>query len=147
VSARLHVYEGADVTVTFDASRCIHHAHCVSSLPAVFNTAARPWVQPDNANAATVLAVVAGCPTGALHAVYRTEGNADADRPDVDLVVQVTRDGPLFVRGVVQLVDGTDAVLAEDDRVALCRCGLSKRKPFCDNSHRAAGWRESPAAG
>ena len=146
MSSRVHVYDGADVTVTFDASRCIHHAHCVRSLPAVFNTAARPWVQPDNAIAATVLAVVAGCPTGALHATHRAAETDVVAPPQGQVAVQVTRDGPLFVRGAVQLVDGNEALLGEDERVALCRCGLSKRKPFCDNSHRGAAWRETPAA-
>ena len=144
MSARLHVYESADVTVTYDAARCIHNGHCVRNLPAVFNTAARPWVQPEHADAADVLAIVAGCPTGALRATRRDGATADALVADTPVLIRVSRSGPLYVRGRVTLVDGTTGeTLADDGRVALCRCGLSRRKPFCDNTHRTEGWHDS----
>lgn len=144
----MHRYEGADVTVTFDAGRCIHNAHCVRHLPQVFDTAARPWVQPDGAGAADVLRIVAGCPSGALRATRRDGGDAEALAPQAQLDVQVARDGPLFVRGALELVDADGAPLArEETRVALCRCGQSQRKPFCDNSHRTAGWRDTATDG
>ena len=49
-------------------------------------------------------------------------------------------DGPLAVRGdlVVRLEDGA---LERLPRAALCRCGKSHNKPFCDNSHLKAGFR------
>jgi uncharacterized Fe-S cluster protein YjdI/CDGSH-type Zn-finger protein len=146
VSRRLQVYETASVTVTFNPSRCIHNAHCVRTLPSVFNPAARPWVQPDQADAETVMRVVAGCPTGALHAELRDGPSADAAVIDASPSVTVMRNGPLFLRGAVQLVDGDDQPLGADARMALCRCGLSQQKPFCDNSHRAAGWKDTPPA-
>ena len=51
-------------------------------------------------------------------------------------------DGPLLVRGDVELVsvDGTP-ILTNRRTVALCRCGLSTIKPFCDGTHKAAGFR------
>lgn len=51
-------------------------------------------------------------------------------------------DGPLLVRGDVELLS-TDGELIERRRrtVALCRCGLSAIKPFCDATHKAAGFR------
>ncbi|MBO0883069.1 MAG: CDGSH iron-sulfur domain-containing protein [Mycobacterium sp.] len=47
------------------------------------------------------------------------------------------RDGPLIVRGPFRIV-GPDGVEVECGRrtVALCRCGRSARKPFCDGSHQ-----------
>ncbi len=144
MSRRLQIYTTPQVTVTFDPTRCIHHGHCVRTLPAVFNTAARPWVQPDNAATALVLAAVAGCPTGALHAEQHDGTTADTALDEAAPSVRVVRHGPLYLRGAVQLVDGDDSLIAADARVALCRCGLSSRKPFCDNSHRAAGWKDSP---
>jgi uncharacterized Fe-S cluster protein YjdI/CDGSH-type Zn-finger protein len=146
VSRRLHVYDGATVTVTFAAERCIHSAHCVRNLPEVFDTAARPWVQPDNALAETVLAIVAGCPTGALHATQRDGATAEALVPESPVAIRLTRNGPLEIRGEVTLVDGAEASLGSGRRATLCRCGLSQHKPYCDNSHRAAGWRDTPAA-
>lgn len=51
-------------------------------------------------------------------------------------------DGPLLVRGDVDLraADGTP-IPRTRRTVALCRCGLSTIKPFCDGTHKAAGFR------
>jgi uncharacterized Fe-S cluster protein YjdI/CDGSH-type Zn-finger protein len=147
MSTKLHVYDGATVTVTFDAARCIHNAHCVRTLPEVFNTSARPWVQPDNAtDAEALLRVVAGCPTGALQSSHRDGRSSAACIDRETLAVRAARHGPLFLRGAVIVEDADGTPIVSDERVALCRCGLSQRKPFCDNSHRAAGWRDTPQA-
>lgn len=51
-------------------------------------------------------------------------------------------DGPFLVRGDVDIVlpDGTP-VPRRRKTVALCRCGLSMIKPFCDGTHRVTGFR------
>jgi CDGSH-type Zn-finger protein len=50
-------------------------------------------------------------------------------------------DGPLLVRGNFELVSAAgDAVPRPRRTVALCRCGYSALKPFCDGSHKAAGF-------
>lgn len=51
-------------------------------------------------------------------------------------------DGPLLVRGDVELrsADG-EPVPARRRTVALCRCGMSALKPFCDGTHKATGFR------
>ncbi len=144
MSRKLHVYDGATVSVTYDASRCFHSGHCVRHLPDVFNTAARPWVQPDNGDAARVLEIVAGCPSGALHATHRDGATADTLAPDAAVSLRLMQNGPIILRGDVVIVDGNDVPLLQDARVALCRCGQSKNKPFCDNSHRTAGWTDTP---
>lgn len=59
-------YTGADVDVSFDAELCQHAAECVRGLPTVFDTKARPWIQPDGAPAGDVIEVVGRCPSGAL---------------------------------------------------------------------------------
>ena len=59
-------YRGRDVDVSFDPEVCAHAAECVKGLPAVFDTRARPWIQPDGAPAADVVEVVGRCPSGAL---------------------------------------------------------------------------------
>jgi uncharacterized Fe-S cluster protein YjdI len=63
-----------EVTVSFDAEVCQHSGNCVRGLPAVFDVAKRPWIQPDNAPAADVIEVVGRCPSGAL----RIESRAPA---------------------------------------------------------------------
>ncbi len=61
-------------------------------------------------------------------------------------VITPYRDGPLIVRGTFTLVD-PDGVEIDPGRatVALCRCGKSSLKPFCDGSHVRAGFR-APAS-
>ncbi|MEH1100899.1 CDGSH iron-sulfur domain-containing protein [Micromonospora sp. CPCC 205561] len=52
------------------------------------------------------------------------------------------RDGPLLVRGDFALVtpDG-ETIDARRGTVALCRCGKSALKPFCDGTHKAVNFR------
>jgi CDGSH-type Zn-finger protein len=59
------------------------------------------------------------------------------------LVVRCRENGPYVIKGVVRVVDhlGNEFALPEGkDGVALCRCGHSKSRPFCDGSHRTAGF-------
>jgi CDGSH-type Zn-finger protein len=55
-----------------------------------------------------------------------------------DVVIQVRENGPYKVTGPITIVDaeGREFVLPEGAAVALCRCGHSQNKPFCDASHR-----------
>jgi CDGSH-type Zn-finger protein len=56
---------------------------------------------------------------------------------DDDVTITPYRDGPLLVRGPFRLVD-QDGNEIEPGRetVALCRCGKSRLRPFCDGTHR-----------
>jgi CDGSH iron-sulfur domain-containing protein 3 len=49
--------------------------------------------------------------------------------------IKVSDDGPLIVNGVT-LVDGEGKTIETKEQIYLCRCGLSKNKPFCDGSHK-----------
>jgi CDGSH-type Zn-finger protein len=60
--------------------------------------------------------------------------------------------GPLLVRGEIDLVDGDGKPIdTRRGTVALCRCGASANKPFCDGSHKLTGFgrprRDGPANG
>lgn len=62
------------------------------------------------------------------------------------LPILIRNNGPLFITAEdaarLVLTDHTGAVipLPPGKGVTLCRCGASKRKPFCDASHREIGW-------
>jgi len=60
----------------------------------------------------------------------------------------VRDDGPYRVSGPLRLIDaeGNEWTVA-DEVIALCRCGHSQTKPFCDGSHREAGFRARARAG
>ncbi len=128
MKTKLLEYKGQDITVTYDLARCIHAATCVKRLPAVFDIDKKPWIQPDNALADDVAAVVARCPSGALH-------SSRAEQPPSESKVRVAVDGPIYVDANAKLQTLDGEVLLEDTRMALCRCGQSKNKPLCDNAH------------
>jgi len=141
VSEKVRRYEGKDVVVEYDAKRCIHVAECVHGLPAVFEKDRRPWVDADGAEADRVAEAVLRCPTGALH-FERKDGGAEESVPKEN-VARLEGDGPIYVRGDIEIVDGAGALRLSDVRVAFCRCGASQNKPFCDGRHSEAGFTAS----
>lgn len=59
-----------------------------------------------------------------------------------DVTITAYPDGPLLVRGDAQLRTPDGEVIPTTRRtVALCRCGLSTIRPFCDGTHKASGFR------
>jgi CDGSH-type Zn-finger protein/uncharacterized Fe-S cluster protein YjdI len=139
-TTKLHRYTGTAITVTYDATRCIHAAECARGSPSVFDSRSRPWVNPDGATADAIAATVLRCPSGALH-VEREDGVKEA--PDTINTATPTVDGPTHLRGDLALIDADGNVALRDTRMALCRCGASQNKPFCDRSHEKAGFRDS----
>ena len=129
----LRHYTDEAIDITYDAERCIHAAECVRGLPEVFDTSRRPWILPSGASADAIAAVIERCPTGALH-YTRRDGGAPEMPPEQTTIAPVPG-GPLYVRGLIQLRSADGSLIVEDTRVALCRCGQSENKPFCDNSH------------
>ena len=139
MSNKMHIYQGKEIVVTWNGKRCIHVAECIRRLGIVFDTRKVPWVQPDNADADTVADVVMHCPTGALHFQWTDTGMTEAI--PAENTVEVSPNGPLYVRGDITIVDSDNEVQLRDTRVALCRCGASKGKPLCDGSHRQLKFR------
>lgn len=128
-------YHGAGITVGYDARRCIHAAECVRGLPEVFDPERRPWIDLDGAEPERVAAVVRRCPTGALE-FGPAEGVGAEAAPEKN-TVRIVADGPLYLRGDLVFTDAGGSEVREV-RAALCRCGDSRSKPFCDNSHQEA---------
>jgi CDGSH-type Zn-finger protein/uncharacterized Fe-S cluster protein YjdI len=62
-------------------------------------------------------------------------------RRDGPLTVEPVQDGPLHVTGNLEVVTGTGKTVNRVTETWLCRCGHSKNKPYCDGSHRGAGFR------
>lgn len=129
-------YAGKDIAIGYDIARCIHAEECARGLPAVFDPKRKPWVDPEAAPADAIAGVIHRCPTGAL-AYERADGVAEI--PDADATMRVDPNGPLYLRGRVR-IKMPDGEVIEESRVALCRCGHSKNKPFCDDSHYDAGF-------
>lgn len=134
------IYANDQIEVWWEPGLCIHHRACVRGLPAVFDPRRRPWVDVDAGSADDIAAVIERCPSGALH--YRRR---DGSRQEVGpaTTIQPQLDGPLFVRGDIVVADDQGRVIRHDTRLALCRCGQSANKPFCDGSHERVGFRSS----
>lgn len=57
--------------------------------------------------------------------------------------IKVRANGPLLCTGDVEVYDASGTLLKKSDDLVLCRCGHSQNKPFCDGSHRTAGFEDS----
>lgn len=65
------------------------------------------------------------------------------------LVIRCRENGPYLIQGAIQVVDHLGNVFAippGKDTIALCRCGHSKNKPFCDGSHKTCGFQAGEQA-
>lgn len=136
---RIQQYESESIAVSFDPNLCIHAARCLQSLPEVFDVRRRKWVALEAGAADDIAVAVRRCPSGALQ--YRRLDGGPGEEPDAEPSIRVERDGPLVVRGALTIADSEGGTIAAGTRFALCRCGESQNKPFCDNSHRAVRFR------
>jgi len=134
VGAGIEQAKGRDVSISFDSGRCIHARFCVTGLPKVFlaNTPGT-WLFPDEADAEELTAIARACPSGAIR-YLRHDGGENEAPPQVNLI-HLRENGPLAVRATLVLRGAADGL-----RATLCRCGQSKRKPYCDGSHHDAGF-------
>lgn len=130
------VVAGREVTIRFDASRCVHSRNCVLGHPEVYVPNVKgEWIHPDAASAATVMHTALSCPSGAIR-VSRNDGSATSDAPPVVNTVRIRENGPLAVEADLQIKGAPQAT----PRATLCRCGQSANKPFCDGAHAVAGF-------
>ena len=125
---------GRNLTVHFEARRCIHSRHCVLDAPTVFkaNTPGE-WIHPDAISAEQLVAVAQNCPSGAIR-YERHDGGSAEEAPPVN-TLHVRENGPYAVHAPLTVGHHDDGL-----RATLCRCGQSKNKPWCDGSHVSAGF-------
>jgi CDGSH-type Zn-finger protein len=62
---------------------------------------------------------------------------------DGPLAIDPELNGPLVVRGNLEIISGTGRVVARVTKARLCRCGGSANKPFCDNTHARIGFKST----
>ena len=137
-SDTVHHYVDDAIDISYDVHRCIHAAECIRGLPAVFDSGRRPWILPSAASADEIADVIAKCPSGALH--FKRRDGGQSETPQIPTTIEPTPGGPYYVRGFVELRSSDGSSVYEDVRMALCRCGQSHNKPFCDNSHFYSGF-------
>ena len=130
---RVYLYTGADIDVEWDEKLCIHIGECGYSKGDLFVAGRDPWCQPDLSPVGEVKEIVERCPSGAL--VYRTGDGQITETATSENAVTVSYQGPYFMKGDLAIEQSPDGAPGIQFRAALCRCGLSRNKPFCDNSH------------
>ncbi len=135
-------YTNGEVTVFWKPDLCIHSTKCFHSLPEVFNPKIRPWIQLDKSSTDKIIETVKNCPSGALSfknnsEILNEEKQMAEPLTNSSVRIEVTNSGPLMVTGNCVIInkDGTETI--KEGKFALCRCGQSTRKPFCDGTHKS----------
>lgn len=136
---RIYVYEGKEATVYYNKLLCSHAGECAGRALPVFNPKQKPWVQPDAGSRAQIEDVVAACPSGALR--MSEPGGEAQSLCSGDAAIAIEYNGPLRVSNV-SIAPDFWAEGQSEQKYVLCRCGMSKNKPFCDGTHSDEGWNE-----
>lgn len=133
----MNEYSNGEIVVCWQPEKCIHARECVKGLPKVFNSSKNPWIDINSGTSEEIIKVIDRCPSGALS--YRKV--KDPDQPTIK--IKVMKNGPLFVQGDRILIERDGKEEDVKGPLALCRCGGSKNKPFCDGSHIRIGFDDS----
>jgi CDGSH-type Zn-finger protein len=136
-------YVGKGITIHDNRKICSHAAECVNNLSSVFKMNARPWISPDAAETKEeIINTIRKCPSGALS--YSVDGIEYRDQNETKPMITVSKGGPYLVTGSIDLM-GENIQWAEGsskEHYALCRCGASNNKPFCDGMHRTINFKD-----
>jgi uncharacterized Fe-S cluster protein YjdI/CDGSH-type Zn-finger protein len=135
-------YVGAAITIHDNRGACAHAGLCTEQLKSVWRMDVEPWIDPDGAEAKAIIATIRQCPSGALSYTLGGVERRDQEGPPA---IQVAKDGPYHVSGGVVLETESWGEGVTRERYALCRCGHSKNKPFCDGSHWSAKFTDDEA--
>ena len=145
MTKKVYDFEGEKIDAVWDGRLCIHVGECTRAKGELFKSGRKPWGEPDRAEPDEVAEVVRRCPTGAL-TYRRKDGGAEETAPGANTVV-ISNNGPLYVSGELKIDGAADDMPGVRYRAALCRCGDSSNKPFCDNTHEKKEFRDRGAIG
>jgi CDGSH-type Zn-finger protein len=132
-------YVGQHITIHDNRAICSHAGYCTENLKSVFKLGQEPWIDADGATIEEIIDTIKQCPSGALSYSIDNIEYRDQDRPPT---VTVTSNGPYAITGGIELLDQNMGDGASSEHYALCRCGASKNKPFCDGSHWHVGFED-----
>lgn len=130
-------YVNKDLTVIWKPDLCIHSAKCFHGLPKVFNPTVRPWITPTGVSQEEIIVQVKKCPSGALSYELNTTPTETMETQNDITRITVSNKGPYLVKGKFVFVDRDGKEELKEGNIALCRCGASSNKPFCDGTHRS----------
>jgi CDGSH-type Zn-finger protein len=135
---------GPGVDLTWVEDLCIAACFCHAGKDAWGYAEA----SDDPEDRAKAIEEAGNCPSGSLVAWDKDTGAAIEPRfePGIGLIEDpgAGSSGPLWVRGGIPIESADGFEYGKRNRVTLCRCGRSQKKPFCDGSHLAAGFKSKP---
>ena len=133
-------YTNGEVTVVWKPDTCIHSRICWTELREVFDPTKRPWINMQGSNTEKIIEQVRKCPSGALSYFMNTE--AAAQQPDIVseaaeiMNIQIKPNGPILINTDCHITHSDGKTEIKKGVTALCRCGASANKPYCDGTHR-----------
>ena len=136
--------KGTNIVVKDDRSLCMHAGFCGNRSTNIW----KMIKETGNSEVrAKVIAMVEKCPSGALSFAFETEGEPlEPDfpkEPNLPKEIVIVPDGPIWITGGIPLERSDWQPLETRNRVTLCRCGASARKPLCDGSHKEIGFSDT----
>jgi len=129
-------YQGEEVTIVWQAHKCIHSEKCWRNLEDVFRYGKKPWVDPNGASGEKIRQQIEQCPSGALSYLGQ---EVKSEKEEGDLKATLVANGPILIKGSINFMHPDGSTSLEKNPV-ICRCGASDNKPFCDGSHKKVGF-------
>ncbi len=130
---------GQGIVVKKDDYLCMNSGFCANRLTNIDEMISRtsePSVR------AEIIAMIERCPSAAyVYAMKAGEPNIEPDLPmQIAETTEITEygpiKGPLWVTGNIPIERADGQPFETHNRVTLCNCGASSKKPFCDGTHR-----------
>ncbi len=134
IAERRRSFQGAGLVMTDDTSLCSETGFCGTRFTKVWQMIERT---DDPEVKARLVRMATNCPSGRLEIFL--EGG-EAVEPEFTPSIATVPNGPLWVRGGIKIEAPDGFIYEVRNRVTLCRCGLSKNKPFCDGAHEQGGF-------
>ena len=134
-------YKSDEITVSYSPEICIHAAECVNGLPSVFDPQKKPWVNVAGATPDEIVDVINKCPSGALQYELIDFETKKETKSMEKTKITVMPDGPLMVEGNLTVSKMSGENIKDGEKLFLCRCGHSSKKPFCDGAHKKADFK------
>ena len=131
-------YTNGELTIVWKPRVCFHSKECVKGLPGVFNPDEKPWIKPENGSTDELKQTINRCPSRALSYYMNKDGPAVEEKQDVmnETKVEVLQNGPLMVKGTIEITHADGSKESKTRNTAFCRCGKTGNIPFCDGSHK-----------
>ncbi len=129
-------FSNGEITVHWKPDICARSGECVKGSPEVFKPEEKPWVKIGAASTDAIKETVDKCPSGALSYTFDA-AERSLTESDWGVRITTTKNGPYLIAGRIEIEDSNGNItVCENKTTALCRCGASSTKPFCDGSHK-----------